>query len=123
MVNALSYIADQLESAGIPYEFGEWTQGITYPYFVGSFVESEQRFEDGYTGGVLTLDGWAVGSGAKLQLAQASDKIKDLFSDSRAVIGSTAFFISFGSSMPVPSGEEDLFRITITLNVNEWKGA
>lgn len=122
MVNILSYIAEQLESIGISYEYGEWTQEVNYPYFVGTFLENENRYEDGYTGGVLTIDGWARGSGGKLQLAEANDKIKDLFYDNRAVCDGYAFFVNYGSTLNAPTGEEDLYKITISLNTNEWKG-
>lgn len=123
MIDILTYISDQLDSIDIPYEFGEWTQDVSYPYFVGTFTEIEHRYEDGYTGGNMTIDGWARGSGAKLQLAQASDKIKELFDDNRAVVDGAAFLVSFSSSAPVPSGEDDLFRVTISLDTKEWKGA
>lgn len=121
MVDILGLVAEQLDQIGVPYEFGEWTGAVTYPYFVGSFNETEHRLEDGYTGGTFTLDGWA--RGAKLPLAEANDKIKKTFEDLRAVQDGTAFFITFGNSLMLPTGEEDLFRITITLNTNEWKGA
>lgn len=123
MVDLLTYIAGQLEDASIPYEFGEWTQALSYPYFVGSFLETEHRFEDGYTAGTLTIDGWAKGSGARLALAEASDRIRELFDDNRAVVDEhAAFYITFGTSMTVPSGEEGLYHITITLDTKEWEG-
>ena len=121
MVDVLGFISDQLEQLGIPYEFGEWTGDVSYPYFVGSFNETEHRLEDGYTSGIFTLDGWEKGS--KLKLSETNDKIKETFEDVRAVQNGIAFFITFGNSLMVPTGEEDLFRITITLNTNEWKGA
>lgn len=43
MVDMLGFISDQLDQLGIPYEFGEWTGEISYPYFVGSFNETEHR--------------------------------------------------------------------------------
>ena len=120
MVDMLEFISEQLDQLGIPYEFGEWTGKVNYPYFVGSFNEIEHRFEDGYTGGLLTLDGWSRGS--KLPLVEANDKIKKMFEDLRAVQDGTAFFITFGDSLMLSTGEEELYRITITLNTNEWKG-
>lgn len=121
MVDMLGFISDQLDQLGIPYEFDEWTGEISYPYFVGSFNETEHRLEDGYTGGVFTLDGWSRGS--KLPLAEINDKLKKVFEDLRAVQEGTAFFITYWNGLMIPTGEEDLFRITITLNTNEWKGA
>lgn len=121
MVDVLGFISDQLDQLGIPYEFDEWTGEISYPYFVGSFHETEHRLEDGYTGGVFTLNGWSRGS--KLALAEINDKLKKVFEDLRAVQEGTAFFITYSDGLMIPTGEEDLFKITITLNTNEWKGA
>ena len=45
MVDMLGFISDQLDQLGIPYEFGEWTGEISYPYFVGSFNETEHRLD------------------------------------------------------------------------------
>lgn len=122
MVSILGFIDNQLESLAVPYEFGEWTRKVQYPYFVGSFNEIEHRYEDGYTGGIFTIDGWARGKGAKIQLIEMSDKIKERFADLRAVQDGTAFFITSPTSLTVPTGEADLYKITITVNTNEWKG-
>ena len=123
MVDILGFISAQLDQLGVPYEFGEWTSEISYPYFVGSFDEIEHRAEDGYTGGVFTLDGWSRGSKSKLSLAEVNDKVKEKFKDLTAVQEGTAFFITYRNALMPPTGEEELHRITLTLNTNEWKGA
>lgn len=120
MVSMLSFLAEQMEDLGIPYEFGEWTDTVSYPYFVGSFSEIESRFEDSYTGGTFTVDGWMRGS--KLSLVEAADKIKEKFKDLRAVREGTAFFTAFQNSSFIPTGEEELHRITINIDTKEWKG-
>lgn len=120
MIELLGFMAEQIEQLSIPYEFGEWTEKVSYPYFVGSYDENEIRLEDGYTGGIFTLDGWSRGS--KILLVEISDKIKEKFKDLRAVRNGTAFFITSPTSQMIPTGEEDLYRISITLTTNEWKG-
>lgn len=120
MIELLGFMAEQIEQLSIPYEFGEWTGKVSYPYFVGSYDENEIRLEDGYTGGIFTLDGWSRGS--KIPLVEISDKIKEKFKDLRAVRDGTAFFITSPTSQMIPTGEEDLYRISITLTTNEWKG-
>ncbi len=120
MVELLQMIGEKLEGAGIPYEYEEWTQPVSYPYFVGSFMESDYRYEDGCTAGTFTLDGWSRGS--KLALLEASDKIKTIFQDLQEIQGNRLFHIRYGGSLPVPTGEDDLFKVTITLFTNEWKG-
>lgn len=120
MVDLLGFIGEKLKEAGIPYEYGEWTQPVSYPYFVGSFMESDYRFEDGCTVGTFTLDGWSRGS--KIDLAEASDRIKAVFQNLQEIQGNSLFYFRFGGSLPVPTGEDDLFKVTITLFTYEWKG-
>lgn len=120
MVDILGFINDKLSEINIPYEFGEWTATVTYPYFVGSFDETEFRYEDNYTAGTFTLDGWSRDS--KITLMQAADTIKKAFDDLQAVVEDRTFFIRYGGAQSIPSGEEGLFRVSITLFTNEWKG-
>lgn len=120
MAEVLGLIADRLKQAEIPYEFGEWSGPVAYPYFVGSFAENDYRFEDGCTSGVCTLDGWSRHSFT--ELLEAGGRIKKAFQELRAVEGNRAFLVSYAGSMPAPSGEEGLFKITITLHTYEWEG-
>ena len=120
MVELLQMIGEKLEVAGIPYEYEEWTQPVSYPYFVGSFMESDYRYEDGCTAGTFTLDGWS--RGAKLALLEASDKIKTIFQDLQEIREDRLFHVRYGGALPVPTGEDELFKVTITLFTYEWKG-
>lgn len=119
MVDILAFVGDKLDEASIPYEYGEWTSAVKYPYFVGSYTESDYRFEDGCTTGTFTLDGWS--RNGMIELSEASDKIKSIFADLQEIREDTLFFVRFLSAMPVPSGEQDLYRIQITLYTYEWK--
>lgn len=120
MVGLLGFIGETLEEAGICYEYGEWTQDISYPYFVGSFMETDYRYEDNCTIGTFTLDGWAKGS--KINLIEMSDRIKGVFNELYTTQEDSLYYIRFGGSTPVPTGEADLFKVTITLFTYEWKG-
>lgn len=120
MVDILKFINKKITDIDIPYEYGEWTGEISYPYFVGTFSEDEYRFEDGHTSGTLTIDGWSRDS--KLGLLQCADKVKEAFTDLVEVDGNNAFAIRYAATQEIPSGEADLFRVTITLFTDEWKG-
>lgn len=120
MVEILDFINTKLNEANISYEFGEWTSTVTYPYFVGTFSETENRYEDGYTTGTFTLDGWSRGT--KIELLKAADTIKRLFADAREIAKSSAFHVHFGNILFIPTGEADLFRVSIILYTQEWKG-
>lgn len=121
MVDMLGFIDGILTKIDIPYEFGEWTSTVTYPYFVGTFNETDYRFEDNCTTGIFTLEGWSRES--KISLIKAVDAIKKAFQNTQAVQNDEiAFFVRYGNALTVPTGEADLYKITITLFTYEWKG-
>ena len=140
MVDLLTYISERMEEINIPYSYGVWQDTVTYPYFVGNYDETEYRYEDNYSGGTFTLNGWARGSSAMMQLKSAADRIKDAFQNKIECVEdswkwdpfyfpygkvedtASAYFIRYGGTQSIPSGEEGLYRIQITLFVNEWKG-
>lgn len=61
-LEGLKFISEKLEEADIPYCFEEWTENITYPYFVGEYIESEPVYEDGESESNFILTGTAKGS-------------------------------------------------------------
>lgn len=120
MTDMLSFLNERLDELAIPYEFGEWTAEVSYPYFVGSFQEADFRFEDNRTDGVFTLDGWARDD--KAALMEAADAIQAAFADLQMVEDGSAYFVRYGGAQSVPTGEADLYRVTITLYTYQWKG-
>ncbi|MCD8308589.1 MAG: hypothetical protein LUD19_01945, partial [Clostridia bacterium] len=80
----------------------------------------EYRYEDDCTTCIFTLDGWSRGS--KIALTQAADKIRDAFADLQEVRDDVCYFVRYSGAQGIPSGEADLYRISITLYTYEWKG-
>lgn len=120
MTDLLELISDKLTEAEIPYEYGEWTSQLQYPYFVGSYDQTDYRYEDGCTEGTFTIDGWT--RGPRLQLVQAADAIRKAFEDLQITKDGQCFFIRYGGSTSVPTSDAGLYRITITLYTYQWKG-
>lgn len=125
MREVLDYISAELERAGVPYEFLEWTQEVTYPYFVGEYNEFEPTLESGECDKSFILTGFCRGSGARLKLEEMREKIENAFS---AMTGNLATLnsgsvvaIFYGNSFPVPTGEAELYKIQINLNIKLWK--
>lgn len=118
----LKFIAEQMEHLTIPYSFGDWTAKIKYPYWVGECTEATTTTEDGYEESVFILTGTARGTW--LQLEKDKEKIKKHFSITglRAKTDSGSIAVFFSSSMMIPTGEADLKRIQINLDIKEWKG-
>lgn len=122
-IEGLGYINNLLVSMGIPYEFMEWTSDVPDTYFVGEYTESPSLNEDGLIESSFIL----MGTTRKkfLELETIKEQIRKKFTSE----GLTAILpngwgiaICYDSSYPVPSIEEGVHRIQITLNIKEWKG-
>ena len=122
-MDKLKFIKEQMDILSVPYEFGEWTSKVQYPYFVGEFTEDEPMTEDGYEQTTLILNGFHRGKYIDLEAIRA--KIKKHFHSIhglRAKTDSGAITVFYGNAFRVPTNEADLQRIQINLNIKEWKG-
>lgn len=122
--NLLKVVSDGMAELGIEYEFGEYTkEPIVYPYFVGEYTETEPMTEDGLQETSVLLTGFSRGKWLTLENAKA--KIENYFNK---VYGKTvmvddgsAVAVFYGSSLIVPTGDEELKKIQINLQCKEWK--
>lgn len=122
-MSVLGVLNDELNSIGVPYEFMQWTDPVQYPYFIGEYSEVPTVTEDGYKESTLLVTGTTKGSW--LELEQFRAKIESHFPRIFGLRKSTddgAVIIYYENSFPVPTGEADLKRIQINLQVKEWKG-
>ena len=123
-MSVLGIIATELNSIGVPYEFMRWTSAVEYPYFIGEFTETPTMREDGYREGTLMVTGTTTGSWMDLEQYRA--KIEKHFPSIfglRLATDDGAVVIHYGHSFPVDTGEADLKRIQINLDVREWRNA
>lgn len=122
--NLLKVVSDGMTELGLEYEFGEYTKKrIVYPYFVGEYTETEPTTEDGLQETTFMLSGFSRGTW--LTLENAKEKIERYFNK---VYGKTvmvddgsAVAVFYGSSLIVPTGDEELKKIQINLQCKEWK--
>lgn len=122
MLEGLKFISEKLEEAGVPYCFEEWTENITYPYFVGEYTESEPLYEDGESESTFILTGTTNGSW--IDLEREKEKTHKLFPDTgltKILPGNIAIAVMYSGSMPVPTGNDQLKRIQINLKIKEWR--
>lgn len=125
MKEVLNYISTVLENVNVPYEFLEWTQPVTYPYFVGEYNEFEPTVESGECEKTFILTGFCRGKGARMKLEEMRGKIETAFP---ALDGNIATLddgsvvaVFYGNSFYVPTGEAELYKIQINLSIKLWK--
>lgn len=123
MDEVLKFISDEMKNLNVRYEFMEWTGKVKYPYFVGEFSETDPVTEDGLEEKTIIITGFHRGKW--LDLIEIQEKIKKNFP---SVGGRTAVLESgsgiavfYGNGFPVPTGELDLKKIQINLNIKLWK--
>lgn len=120
----LKTISNAMKSMGIEYDFLTYKKKpIVYPYFVGTYTETEPTTEDGLQETTFVLDGFSRGE--FLALEDAKERIEQYFD---RVTGYTAVadngsvaVVFYAGSFPVDTGDAELKRIQINLHVKEWK--
>lgn len=125
MDEILEFISNELEKAGVPYEFLIWTQPVTYPYFVGEYNEFEPTLESGEQDKTFILNGFCRGEGSRMKLEEMRKIVEKTFPDIDGKIATlnsgSAVAIFYGNSFYVPTGEEELYNLQINLNIKFWK--
>ena len=123
-MDKLKFINEQMDIIAVPYEFGEWTSPVAYPYGVGEITEDPITTEDGLEESTMILTGFFRGN-SRLDLETAKQKIKKHFDPIfglRARTGSGTIAAFFDGAFYIPSGEAQLKKIQINLKIKEWKG-
>ena len=119
----LGIIKDELKNIGVPYEFMRWTSNVQYPYWVGEISETPTDTEDGAKEYTLLLTGTT--KGLWMGLLEHREKIEDHFPTTSGLRISTedgAVVIFYSNALPVPTGEADLKRYQVNLQIKAWKG-
>ena len=123
MEEVLSFIDTELSKIGVPYEFLEWTQPVSYPYFVGEYNETEPINESGELDKMFILTGFCRGKNARLRLEENRQKIEDAFLEGMTATLNSGSVVAvfYGNAFYVPTGEAELFKIQINLSIKLWK--
>ena len=121
-MDKLKFINQQMAAIGVPYEFGEWSSTVVYPYTVGEITEEPTVTTDGLEESTMILTSFSRGS--LMELEQIKEKIKKHFNPVHGLNGWTdsgAIVVFFDGSFYVPTNEADLRKLQINLRIKEWK--
>ena len=123
-MNVLKFISALMNELNIPYEFGTWTQSqhgttLSDPYFVGEYneVESVELEENGYQESTFILTGTGT---SWIELERAKETIKTNLPKTSILTDHAGIGVFYGHSLVVPTGDAELKRIQINLQIKEW---
>lgn len=122
----LKIISDAMETLGLNYGFGEYAvnsgEEVSYPYYVGEYEESEPFNEDGMQETLFMITGFSRDTWQALEEGKA--KIRNYFNkvSGKTVIAEdgTAVAVFYSNSLIVPTGDAELKKIQINLDIREW---
>ena len=115
----LATIGEELEKLEVTYEYGEFKGLPTFPYARGEYSENQYTFETNGTSGEFILT--CFNHGSELDLIELKDKIKKHFRDYRRVTEKGGISIKYRNSLFVQTGDEQLRRREIYLEIQYWE--
>lgn len=123
-MDKLKFINEQMTAISVPYEFGQWSSAVKYPYTVGEITEEPTMTEDGFEESTLLLTVFHRGN--LIDLETVKERIKSHFCPIYGLRGQTdsgsSIAVFFDGSFYIPTGEADLKKLQINIKIKEWKG-
>lgn len=120
--NGINVISESMESLGLNYAFMEWKKKPEYPYWIGEFTEPAPGDESGQHDSSFILTGYSRGMWQ--DLISEREKIKECFDPKagKVVIADdgSAVAVFYAGSFPVRTGDAELKKLQINLDVKEW---
>ena len=121
--NALKIINKAMKTLGLEYGFVRYDKKpVVYPYWVGEYQETAPTDESGHSTSSFLLTGFHRGQWADLE--QQKESIANYFNkvSGKTVMAEdgSAVAVFYSNSSIVPTGDAQLKRIQINLDVHEW---
>lgn len=121
--NALKIINKAMGTLGLEYGFARYNKKpIVHPYWVGEYQETVPTSESGHSTSTFMLTGFHHGEWEDLE--QQKESIANYFNkvSGKVVMAEdgSAVAVFYSNSLVVPTGDANLKRIQINLDVHEW---
>jgi hypothetical protein len=121
--NVLKTINNAMDALGLEYGFMRFNKKpVVYPYWVGEYQENPPTSESGYSTSSFLLSGFHRGGWGDLETQK--ERIENYFNkvSGKTVMAEdgSAVAIFYANSLIVPTGDAELKRIQINLDVHEW---
>ncbi len=115
----LAYLNHAFLDIGINYSFMRKNGKVSYPYFVGDYIESQEATESGEMRVTFNLNGWTKGSWMELETIK--QKLANKFRHFTGMVDGYGVLIMYSNSTPIPVEDSELKRIQIVFEVHIWR--
>ena len=120
---ALKIIKKAMYTFGLEYGFMRYSKRpVVYPYWVGEYQENPPVSESGHSTSTFMLTGFHRGTWEDLETQK--ERIENYFNkvSGKVVMAEdgSAVAIFYANSLIVPTGDAELKRIQINLDIHEW---
>lgn len=123
-MNVLGAIAALLTGSdvGLDYEFAEYTgQNSPKTYWVGEYIEEPVTVESGLIESEFILTGYNRGDFTELEQGKTKIRNKFFLGHSMILGDGTGLWIGYNKAVTIPTQDENLNRLEISLNVKTWR--
>lgn len=121
-MTTIEVMAAEMKNLGFNYAYEFWNDRPKYPYFTGDYIETGVEASSGKTDGTMYLTGWTRDGFADLSdLLAAKDKIKEHFCELIRTDDKACVYLNYTGFKIIPTGEEGLNKIEITIDCQEWQ--
>lgn len=119
--DGIAYIDSLMTDLEIPYQYMEFSGNVPDMYFVGEYMETDTgvQSESGFHESTFTLTGFTRGSW--LSLEEAKESIENAFNITDLLENGNGIALTYEQSNVIPTGDAELKRIEISINIKEWK--
>ena len=115
----LAYLNKLFSNTGINYSFMRKNGAVSYPYFVGDYLEQAEATESGEMRVTFNLNGWTDGSW--LELEKIKENLADKLRNVEAIVDNYGVAVLYSNSIPIPIEDDELKRIQIVFEVHIWR--
>ena len=122
-IEGLGYMNSMFESLGIPYEFMQWNSpNVPNTYWVGEYIEAESLNEDGMEESTFILTGTTNQNFLVLESVKQTIK-QHLGNEGKTAIldSGSGVAVLYVGSQNLPSVEDGVHRLQVTLKIKEWR--
>lgn len=118
-MNFLGYLDKLLTDNGINYTLDLVNDVVEFPYWVGDYQETTSSDEQGYHEYIFNLTG--TNKGTYSRLIKDLDVIRNLTMNQTTMLGDDhSVAIYYETMQMIPSQDEEIKRMEITLTIKEW---